>query len=561
MIELLRQLDRHFAQRRDKIALRDEPSQPGITYGQLDEYSGRIYGYLKSRGIGREDTVLLCLPRGLRFPIAMVGVWKAGAAFVSCEDTYAPERIEYIKNDCACALVISDENWAEILRADWLPGRETVEPHDLAYAVYTSGTTGNPKGVLHEFGNLDESCDCKRWEGERLMREDDVLALNAPLNFVAAQDYINNVLCAGASLFIVAYTYVKNPVALIELYENVGVTCTFMTPSAFRVLQGMNAQMRWIILGGEVCANLCRDGLLLLNGYNMSEAGCDLCIFRIDRPYDVTPIGRNRGGKALRILDEEGRDVPDGTAGELCFENPFVRGYRNLPEKTAAAWRGGLFHSGDIAVRTASGDLILQGRNDDMIKINGNRIEPGEIEAACKRLLGLSWACAKGFAEEKQSYIVLYYLDDIRIDPDFMRRELLKTLPYYMLPTYYVRIDEIPLLPNGKINKKALAAPDKNAYRSAYVPPESPEQKKICAVFCQILDLDEIGIDDDFFDLGGDSLRSIEAALELEDLGINVSTLYRYRTARKLSARWRRKAATERATMSGTHRRWSTTSP
>ena len=250
---LLKQLDRHFELLRDKIALRDDPAQPGITYGRLDELSGRIYGYLKEKGIGREDTVLLCLPRGLQFPVAMAGVWRAGAAFVVCEDTYAPERIAYIKNDCACRLVIDRDNWAEILSHDYLAGRETVQPHDLAYSVYTSGTTGNPKGVLHEFGNLDESCAFKNLDGVRLVETSDVLALNAPLNFVAAQDYINNVFFSGATLFVVAYSYVKNPAALIELYEAAGITCTFMTPSGFRVLRSVNPQMRWMVLGGVPC--------------------------------------------------------------------------------------------------------------------------------------------------------------------------------------------------------------------------------------------------------------------------------------------------------------------
>ena len=132
-------------------------------------------------------------------------------------------------------------------------------------------------------------------------------------------------------------------------------------------------------------------------------------------------------------------------------------------------------------------------------------------------------------------FIVLYYLEDLQIDPEYMRMELSKTLPYYMLPSYYVKIDEIPLLPNGKINKKALAAPDRNSYRAAYAAPESPEQEKICEVFGRILEMDHIGIDDDFYDLGGDSIRSMQAAQALEELGVNVSLLYKHRTARMLS--------------------------
>ena len=536
MNELLKRLDENFVRLRDKTALRDNMDQPGITYGQLDELSGRIYGYLKDRGIGREDTVLLCFPRGLQIPIAEIGVWKAGAAFVVCEDTYAPERIEFIRQDCGCKLYLDRENWAEIVGHAYIPGRETVQPHDLAYSVYTSGTTGNPKGVMHEFGNLDESCFFKQWAGRRLVKESDVLALNAPLNFVAAQDYINNVLYSGSTLFIVAYSYVKNPAMLIELYERAGITCTFMTPSAFRVIRSMNSQMRWIVLGGEPCANLYRKDVTVFNGYNMSEAGCDLCLFKLDRAYEITPIGRNQGGRIMRILDEEGNDVPDGAAGELCYENPYVRGYRNLPEKTAEAWRGGLFHSGDIVMKSENGDLVLQGRNDDMIKINGNRIEPAEIDAAVKKVLGLSWCCAKGFVGEKQSFVALYYTDDLDVDPAFMREKLAKLLPYYMIPAYYVKIDEIPLLPNGKLDKKKLQAPDLNAYRTEYAAPENETERALCDAFAKVLELDRVGVNDDFYELGGDSLRSIEAAMALTETGAEVNHIYKYRTARKIAA-------------------------
>ena len=535
MNTLLKQLDRHFALRRDKLALRDDPARPGITYGQLDDYSGRIYGYLKEHGIGREDTVLLCLPRGLQIPVAMIGVWRAGAAFAVCEESYAPERVAFIKNDSGCVLVIDRDNWAEILAHDYRQGRETVHPHDLAYLIYTSGTTGNPKGVLHEYGNLDESCSFKNWDGVRLAAESDVLALNAPLNFIAALDHINNVLYSGATLFVVPYSYVRNPAALIELYDAAGITCTFMTPAGFRVLRSMNPQMRWIILGGEPCANLWRAGVTLYNGFNMSEAGCDLCLFRLDRAYDVTPIGWNRGGRVMRILDEDGNDVPDGTPGELCYENPYVRGYRNLPEKTAEVWRGGLFHSGDIAVKNADGDLVLQGRSDDMIKINGNRIEPAEIEAAVKHVTGLTWVCAKGFMKESNSFVALYFTDDVEIDPAFMRAELTKFLPYYMIPSYYIRIDTIPLLPNGKLDRRALPAPDLNAYQTAYAAPETALEEMLLKGFETVLERDHLSVNDDFYEMGGDSLSAIRLITEMNDPLLNVSMLYQYRTVRALA--------------------------
>ena len=536
MIQLFKKLEEHFEILRTKTVFRDSLKIPGITYGQLYELSGRIYGYLKDNGIGREDVVVLCLPRGLQIPTAMIGVWRAGAAFVVCEDTYAPERIEFIRNDCGCKLFIDKNNWSEILEHPSLDGREKVDPHDLSYICYTSGTTGNPKGVMHEFGNLDESCLFKSYDGKRIMEQDDILALNAPMNFVAAQDYINNVLWSGASLFVVGYSYIKNPSALIELYEDAEITCTFMTPSAFRILDSMNSRMRWIILGGEPTSNLYRDDIMLYNGYNMSEAGCDLAIFHVTKPHAITPIGKNQGGRKIILLDENGMEVPDGNTGEICFDNPYVRGYRNMPEQTEAVFKNGFFHTGDLAVTDADGNLILQGRSDDMIKINGNRIEPAEIESACKNILKISWACAKGFITEEQAFVVLYYTDDIDVDPAYMRTELSKKLPYYMIPSYYIKIDSIPLLPNGKLNKKELLPPDLKSYRKEYAAPESDMENILCRLFAGVLKLDRIGVDEDFYELGGDSLRSMEVVMSKKIPQLEVSHIYRFRTARAIAA-------------------------
>ena len=143
------------AETKHNVPLYDETLPKGINYDQLRVLSGRVYAYLKARGIGREDFVMIKLPRGVQPIIAMIGIWRAGAAFVIVEETLAPERIDYIRKDCNCKLVLTSEVWEDINRCEPLDGYEETDPHDAAYAVYTSGTTGNPKGVLHEFGNLE----------------------------------------------------------------------------------------------------------------------------------------------------------------------------------------------------------------------------------------------------------------------------------------------------------------------------------------------------------------------------------------------------------------------
>ncbi|MBR3402235.1 MAG: AMP-binding protein, partial [Parasporobacterium sp.] len=213
-----------------------------------------------------------------------------------------------------------------------------------------------------------------------------------------------NVLAAGATYIVVDTDTVKNPAKLTDFYASRKVTATFMTPSLFRSVAQFNPQMSWMEIGGEPCVKLFHDKIALYNGYSMSEAGRDILLFRIKEAMDLTPAGKNQGGEEILLMDEEGKPVPDGEIGEICFRNEYVRGYIGLPEKTAEAWRDGLFFTGDLGKRLPDGSLIIQGRNDDMIKIAGNRIEPEEIAGAAKRVLHLRWAVAKGFVTPERSF-------------------------------------------------------------------------------------------------------------------------------------------------------------
>ena len=187
---------------------------------------------------------------------------------------------------------------------------------------------------------------------------------------------------------------------------------------------------------------------------------------------------------------------------------------------------------GDLGRRMPDGNILLEGRKDDMIKINGNRIEPAEIEAVSKQELGLSWAAAKGFVTEERSFIVLYYIDDVELDPEKAREKLALKLASYMLPSYFMKLPKIPLLPNGKLDKKALPVPDLNCYRAAYAKPENPLEEILLAAFEKVLGMDSLGVNDDFYDLGGDSLRAISLITEIQDPSLNVPLLYKNRTVR-----------------------------
>ena len=253
MSNILERLQGYTAQDPSAVILYDEAHSKGISYAQLDDMSGRVYAYLKAQNIGREDFVLIDLPRGVLPVIAMVGVWKAGAAWALVEDTYAPDRIAYIRKDCGCKLELSAENWDEVMRTEPITGYAPFDDHDAAYAIYTSGTTGNPKGVLHERGNLERAILSIRLGGEIPFNEKDRLATLAPMNFVATVI----VILAGLNVFrgknyIVSYATIKNPGALAKFFLAKRITITFLTPSYVRMLGGFS--MRWngkLIAGGS----------------------------------------------------------------------------------------------------------------------------------------------------------------------------------------------------------------------------------------------------------------------------------------------------------------------
>ena len=537
MNTIIETLERYVAETPDEAILFDESHGKGITYAQMDDMSGRIYAYLKKQGIGREDFVLLCLPRGVLPIIAMVGVWKAGAAWALVEDTYAPERIEYIRKDCGCRAELNAGNWDQVMHTEPLKGHEQTDPHDAAYAIYTSGTTGNPKGVLHEYGNLDRAIDSIKIDGKTPFDGKDRLALLAPLNFVASVIVILKALSIHKGrTYVVSYATIKNPAALMKFFLTKRITVTFLTPSYARMFAGKTGPfLRMMFVGSEPANNLYTKSPELINIYACSESGYAVGVFRIDRKYDACPIGHPEVETKIELIGEDGENADWENMGELCFENPYVRGYLNLTEETEKAFRNGMYHSGDLARKDENGNLVLLGRSNDMIKINGNRIEPAEIEAAVKQVLGIDWAAARGFEEKGKSFLCAYYTADIQPDTDDLRQKLMQRLPYYMIPAYYIHIDRIPLKPNGKLDRAALPKPETQQFRTDYAAPTNETEKLLCEAMQAVLKMDTVGIHDDFYEMGGDSLASIELISQCDLPGLNASDIFRGRTPEKIA--------------------------
>ena len=537
MENILELLEQYTAKNPNAAILFDDAHSKGVTYAQLDDMSGRVYAYLKKNNIGKESFVLIDLPRGVLPIIAMIGIWKAGAAWALVEDTYAPERIAFIRSDCSCKVELCADNWDEVMHTEPLSGYEQHDDHDAAYAIYTSGTTGNPKGVLHEYGNLTRAIESIKVNGVTPFNGSDRLALLAPLNFVASIIVILKALSIpGGKTFVVSYATIKKTASLAKFFITKRITITFLTPSYVRMLGNQTGPfLRMLFVGSEPANNVYNKNVELINIYAASESGFAVGVFPIDRSYETCPIGKPEVETKIYLIGEDGNEVSDGETGELCFENPYVRGYINLPEETEKAFVNGIYHTGDLAKKDENGNLVLLGRSGDMIKINGNRIEPAEIEAAVKQALGVSWAAARGFEDGGKSYLCAYYIDDVEVDSEYMRQELMKRLPYYMIPAYYIKIEKAPLKANGKLDRKALPKPDVNDFMSDYVAPTNEIEEKICHAMEKVLKLSRVGINDDFYEMGGDSLGSIELITEADLPGLNTSEVFRGRTPAKIA--------------------------
>lgn len=517
----------------DKTVLLDTGAKKAMSYGELDRLTSSIYAYLTDIGIGREDFVMIDLPRGINVAVAAIGVWRAGAAYVIVDEGTPDSRKDYMYQDCGCRLLIDQETYAQMLDTPGKDGYAETDLHDVAYVIYTSGTTGNPKGVVHEYGTLEENLAHFKYNDKYLMDENDTFLLVTPLSFVAGTIVINLMPYLGVTLAIAPFSVAKDPAKLLECMSKHKITATFFTPSYLKLNPVFHPELKTLVISSEPLENVYRDDVTIYNTYAQSETGYLATVFKTDKAYDRTPVGIPRcPGREILILDEDGHKVPTGEPGEVCFKNPYFRGYMNLPEENEKVFRGGIYHSGDMGKQLPDGNFMILGRIDDMIKINGNRVEIGEIEKVMKETLNLSWTAVKAFKDDDRISICGYYTDDVTFDILETKREINKKLPYYMVPTHFIKLDRIPLNENGKLSRKDLPKPDLNARTTPYVKPANEIEECICKAAESVLGIEKIGALDDLYALGLESISSIRLIMEANLGWLTVRMLFRGLTPR-----------------------------
>ena len=509
----------------DHVILSEGPAETDMTVKELDRSSAKVYRYLKDKGFGKEDMICILLPRGTAVAAALFGIWKTGAGAVIIEDHDPIERIEYIEKDCECAFVIDEKAWTEIQRCEPLEGHEPLDPHAAAFAVYTSGTSGNPKGVLHEYGRIPITFASYRWNGVSISQRSDIIILYFPMNFVASIMFMIISLMIGTKLLIVPYSVSKDPLKIMSYLMENKVTLAFFPPSLFRTQKDFGPYLKKVILSSEPAHGIWKDPseMMVFNGYCSSETACGLLVSVLDKPNVTAPVGLPQYDVGVYLLDEEGNPVEKGEAGELCFDAPFTRGYINQNEKSFV---NGVFHSGDLARQMSDGQYQIIGRISDTIKINGKRVEPTEVEEAIKRVANLEWTAVRSFKDKNGIHLCAYHLGDVETGITELRERLCQILPYYMMPSYFIKVDSIPRLPNGKMNRKALPRPSVSDYMKEYAPPTNETETVICNAMQKVLKIKKVGINDDFFLLGGDSLSSMELIVESGLSGLTFEDIY-----------------------------------
>ncbi|QSQ18810.1 amino acid adenylation domain-containing protein [Pyxidicoccus parkwayensis] len=546
------------------VMFRDEK----LTYRELNQRAGFLAAWLREQGVKRGTVVGLCLERSVEMVAAVLGVLSTGAAYVPIDPAYPVERLAFILNDAGAPLMLTQSALHGRLAAhvsndkvrvvsidrelDWSAAGSTtpaapaaVRAEDLACLVYTSGSTGQPKGVMLEHGglaNLVRSFVESYAPGVK----DRML----PLTSVASASFVGEVLpplCTGAALVLPTEEEVLDAELLLGLIARHDVSIVSTVPA---VIAGLNARkdtlpsVRLVLSGGEALVARDVEALLgtttIVNGYGLTETTVCSTYHHL-RAEDLEgrawmPIGKPIINTDVYVLDARRQPVPVGCAGELYVGGLGVaRGYWQQPELTAERfvanpYRPGerMYRTGDVARWLPDGVLEYLHRADDQVKIRGFRIELGEVEAAVRRHPAVrdAFVMAREDVPGDRRLVAYVVLSEPAPTSSDLHGFLGETLPPYMVPSAFMVLPALPLSPNGKVDTRALPVPEgeRPALAAAYAPPQSELERRIATIWQQVLKVSEVGLHDNFFELGGNSMLIAQAHRRLrEELGANLA--------------------------------------
>ena len=522
-----------------------------LTYSQLDSQSDALADVLLSKGVEKNSFVGILLDRTKEFPLSILAIHKAGAAYLPIDIDYPIERINYMLTDSQTKVVLTtrevsaalrndkgiDINGVDLLCLDELCLEGTTNAIDkseadgIAYMIYTSGSTGVPKGcVLHQRGLRNFTASIALAEE---LTENDIIASHRSFSFDAHIGDIFPILSAGGQLHIMPAEIRQDLNAIYHYIIDHKVTGTGGTTSLMAMLiNTYDLPLRFITAGGEKLFGVQSDKMKIINLYGPTECTNDSTLYVIEPGCQIEniPIGRPMPNTQSLILSPYGQPLPAGVAGELCITGVQVgNGYWKKPELTEAAFvknpfgEGMLYHTGDMARYNADGQIEYLGRIDSQVKLRGYRIDLGEVESHVADYKGVSQSVASVVEVNGSKHLVCFYVEEQGCSVD--KKELAAfldstSLAKYMLPEFFVKLDVLPTLPNGKVNRKALPVPEIEAAALENVAPATTRETKLLNIVHELLGRTDFGVTDGLRELGMTSLTAIKLAARASQEGI-----------------------------------------
>ena len=504
-------------------AITDMNGRRTFTYRQLAALSDKIAAKLLQLGVRKGDSVILLLPRISEYIATEIALLEIGAVIVPLIPEYPDERVSFIQKDCDAALVIRedffrslDEFKQEDLVPDETPNISESRDVDRGMIIFTSGSAGFPKGVVYTRSTMDVQILRKQSSVNDIHPL--IFAASASLSFCVAVTEYFTTLTMGGHIHMISDEVRFDTDRLSEYYKAHDITCGFISPGILKGFISRSTHLKRVFTIGEKAVNLFSPDFEIVNSYGLSETVGGICAFVVDRPYDNTPIGRPLNGIEMIVTDPDGNEVADGQEGQLCVIGNLPGQYNRLPGETAKVFRllpdgRSLVCTGDIGKKLPDGNLLYLNRSDWMIKLHGQRVEPGEIESVMNRVSGITGSIVKAFENEDGTMLLCgFYTEKRPVKKESIMAMLKAKLPSYMIPGAFVRMDTFPVNQNGKTDRKAIEKPDLSMFKAAYEKPVNQVEKAICNAVQEVLHIDRAGRNDNFFELGGNSINAAALA-------------------------------------------------